>query len=109
MTSLNTNPHASVGVDKATTAVHKNAEKFDKNTEAYFTFLQIFSAIFDAFAHGANDVANAVGPFATIYTVYHAGKISIRRTWATTSTGSSASVALASASACSCTATRSFA
>merc|ERR1719453_2786033 len=76
MTSLNTDPHAAVGVDKATTAVHKNAEKFDKNTEAFFTYLQIFSAIFDAFAHGANDVANAVGPFATIYVVYKTGVVS---------------------------------
>merc|ERR1712167_134841 len=75
-TSLNTDPHAAVGVDARTTAVHKNAEKFDKNAEAFFTYLQIFSAIFDSFAHGANDVANAMGPFATIYTVYHSGVVS---------------------------------
>merc|ERR1711998_789635 len=76
MTSLNTDPHAAVGVDARTTEVHKNAERFDKNAEAFFTYLQIFSAIFDAFAHGANDVANAVGPFATIYVVYNTGKVS---------------------------------
>merc|ERR1719453_3020790 len=76
MTSLNTDPHAAVGVDARTTEVHKNAERFDRNAEAFFTYLQIFSAIFDAFAHGANDVANAVGPFATIYVVYNSGVIS---------------------------------
>merc|ERR1719453_552152 len=76
MTSLNTDPHAAVGVDARTTEVHKNAERFDKNAEAFFTYLQIFSAIFDAFAHGANDVANAVGPFATIYVVYKTGVVS---------------------------------
>merc|ERR1719164_109028 len=76
MTSLNTDPHAAVGVDARTTEVHKNAERFDKNREAFFTYLQIFSAIFDAFAHGANDVANAMGPFATIYVVYNTGKVS---------------------------------
>jgi len=75
-TSLNTDPHSAVGIDKRTTEVHKNAEKFDKNAEAFFTYLQIFSAIFDAFAHGANDVANAVGPFATIYVVHQTGVVS---------------------------------
>jgi len=79
-TSLNTDPHASVGVDARTTEVHKNAEKFDKNAEAFFTYLQIFSAIFDAFAHGANDVANAVGPFATIWLVYNSGTVSTKDT-----------------------------
>ena len=74
-TSLNADPHSAVGVDERTTEVHENAEKFDKNTEAFFTYLQIFSAIFDAFAHGANDVANAVGPFATIYIVYNSGVV----------------------------------
>ena len=74
-TSLNTDPHAAVGVDARTTAVHKNAEKFDKNAEAFFTYLQIFSAIFDSFAHGANDVANAMGPFATIWVVYNTGVV----------------------------------
>merc|ERR1719197_547046 len=74
--SINNDPHESVGRDATTTAVHRNAEKFDKNAEAFFTYLQIFSAIFDSFAHGANDVANAVGPFATIYVVYHSGVVS---------------------------------
>jgi len=75
-TSLNNDPHASVGVEATTTAIHRNAEKFDRNAEAFFTYLQIFSAIFDSIAHGANDVANAVGPFATIYIVYTSGVVS---------------------------------
>lgn len=75
-TSLNNDPHESVGRDAKTTAIHRNAEKFDKNAEAFFTYLQIFSAIFDSVAHGANDVANAVGPFATIYIVYTSGVVS---------------------------------
>merc|ERR1712226_1066949 len=59
--------HAAVDKDEAVMAVHENAERFDKKSEAMFTYLQVFSACFDALAHGANDVANAVGPFATIY------------------------------------------
>lgn len=51
-------------------ALHSNAEKFDTKTEEVFKYLQIFTAICDAFSHGANDVANAIGPFAAIWTIY---------------------------------------
>ncbi|MEX0961745.1 MAG: inorganic phosphate transporter [Simkaniaceae bacterium] len=37
--------------------------------ERMFSFLQIISACFVAFAHGANDVANAIGPVAAIMDV----------------------------------------
>ena len=50
--------------------LHSNAEKFDNKTEEVFKYLQIFTAVCDAFSHGANDVANAIGPFATIYIIY---------------------------------------
>merc|ERR1719487_1153491 len=73
--SLNADIHSAVEGDAATLAVHENAERFDKNSEAMFTYLQIFSACFDALAHGANDVANAVGPFATIFVLYNGGKL----------------------------------
>ena len=55
--------------------IHTNAEKFDIKTEYIFTYLQIFTAVCDAFAHGANDVANAIGPFVTIYTIYQSGGV----------------------------------
>ncbi len=51
-------------------ALHKTAEKFDVKTEEVFKYLQVFTAVCDAFSHGANDVANAIGPFAAIYTIY---------------------------------------
>ncbi|MEE9148439.1 MAG: inorganic phosphate transporter, partial [Candidatus Tectomicrobia bacterium] len=46
--------------------------------EGVFRYLQILTACYVAFAHGANDVANAVGPLATI--------IAIRRTQSVTAT-----------------------
>lgn len=46
-----------------------SAEKFSHETEEAFRYLQIFSAICDSFSHGANDVANAIGPFAAIYLI----------------------------------------
>ena len=57
------------------TDLHNNAEKFDNRTEGTFKYLQIFTAICDAFSHGANDVANAIGPFVTIYTIYNSGGV----------------------------------
>ena len=51
--------------------LHTMAEKFDPRTEEVFKYLQIFTAICDSFSHGANDVANAIGPFAAIFLIYH--------------------------------------
>ena len=57
--------------------IHNNAEKFDPKIEETYKYLQIFSAICDSFSHGANDVANAIGPFVAIFVVYREnGKIS---------------------------------
>ncbi|OMH83773.1 Phosphate permease PHO89 [Zancudomyces culisetae] len=55
--------------------MHERAEKFDDQTEYLFNFIQILSAVAASFAHGSNDVANAVGPYATIYQVWQKGSI----------------------------------
>ena len=41
--------------------------------EKIFTHLQVMSACFVAFAHGANDVANAIGPLAAIVSIVNGG------------------------------------
>ena len=41
-----------------------------------FAYLQILSACFVAFAHGANDVANAIGPVAAVLDIIKNGVIS---------------------------------
>lgn len=46
------------------------SEKFDPRTEEVFKILQVLSACAMSFAHGANDIANAVGPFAAALYVY---------------------------------------
>jgi len=58
-----------IKVDKVKT-IHDNSEKFDKKTEESFKYLQVFTAICGSFSHGANDVANAIGPYATIVSIY---------------------------------------
>ncbi|MCI0382623.1 MAG: inorganic phosphate transporter [Chlamydiae bacterium] len=44
--------------------------------EKWFAYLQIVSACFVAFAHGANDVANAIGPIAAVLDTYKNGVFS---------------------------------
>jgi inorganic phosphate transporter, PiT family len=44
--------------------------------ERVFGYLQIMSACFMAFAHGANDVANAIGPLAAAVSILTTGAIS---------------------------------
>jgi PiT family inorganic phosphate transporter len=44
-------------------------------TEDVFKYLQIITACYMAFAHGANDVANAIGPMAAIATVARTGQV----------------------------------
>merc|ERR1719409_1567101 len=76
MASFNADPHASVDQSEMVKAIHANAEKFDPMTEDYFKYIQIFTAICDSYAHGANDVANAMGPFMAIYGIWETGKVS---------------------------------
>ncbi len=42
-----------------------------KQLERFFIYLQVMTAASVAFAHGANDVANAVGPLVTIVDIYN--------------------------------------
>jgi PiT family inorganic phosphate transporter len=46
-----------------------------EKVECVFGYLQIMTACYVAFAHGANDVANAVGPLAAIFTITQTGSV----------------------------------
>lgn len=37
--------------------------------------MQVFTAAVFSFAHGSNDVANSIGPFATVYGIYRDGGV----------------------------------
>lgn len=63
-------------LDEDVVRMHDSVEKFDVKTERLFTWIQVFTAAVDAFAHGANDVANAIAPFSSIYQLHkNGGKI----------------------------------
>lgn len=50
-------------------------EALDRSTFLIFSWLQVFTASGFAFSHGANDIANAIGPFAAILDVLKTGQI----------------------------------
>lgn len=48
-----------------------NMTHYDYEVEQLYTFVQVFTACVLSFAHGANDVANAVAPVAAILAIYN--------------------------------------
>jgi len=72
---LNRDPHEVLQRDNTVGNIHSNAEVFDPKTEAFFRYVQVFTAMVDSFSHGANDVANAMGPFAAAYVAWNRGTV----------------------------------
>lgn len=72
---MNYDIHAVVQTDERVAEIHANAEMFDRKAELSFKYLQVCTACANAFAHGSNEVANAVGPLAAIYQVWQTGQI----------------------------------
>jgi sodium-dependent phosphate transporter len=56
--------------DVTTANMWANCEMFDVKTEMLFRYLQVFSACVMSLAHGSNDVANAMGPFSAVYSIW---------------------------------------
>lgn len=54
-----------------------NKENYEA-TESIFAILQIVTATYMAFSHGANDVANAIGPAAAVYSISKSGVVGVR-------------------------------
>ena len=47
-------------------------------TENLFKYLQVVTAFYIAFAHGSNDVANAVGPLAAVVSILQGGAVEMK-------------------------------
>lgn len=47
----------------------------EDNVNRLFHFLQTLTAVFTSFAHGGNDVSNAIGPLIAIWMIYTEGSV----------------------------------
>lgn len=56
--------------------MHARAEHYDNKAEHAYTFLQVITASTASFAHGANDVSNAIGPLAAVFLIWNTGRLS---------------------------------
>ncbi|KAL8937676.1 MAG: hypothetical protein Q9216_004310 [Gyalolechia sp. 2 TL-2023] len=59
-------------------ATHARAKKYDNRAEHLFTYAQVLSAMLMSIAHGSNDVANAIGPWAAAYSTYRANEVATK-------------------------------
>lgn len=53
----------------------KFAPKWESKTESMYVTLNIITSCIQSFAHGSNDVANAIGPLSTIYFIHMNNKV----------------------------------
>lgn len=60
---------------KTTQAIWANSNQYDSDVEQLFTYVQVFTAALSSFAHGANDIANAIAPVAAIIDIYQSGTL----------------------------------
>ena len=63
---------------KASVARKKSKSATEDKVERVFAVLMVFTACSMAFAHGSNDVANAIGPVAAVFSVVQSGTVAVR-------------------------------
>lgn len=57
---------------------HSYAKRYDLKVEHLWTYAQVASAMMMSIAHGSNDVANAVGPWAATYETFQKAAVSTK-------------------------------
>ena len=55
--------------------LHSHANHFYDKTERLYKVLQISSCFFASVSHGANDIANSIGPLSAVYAIYISGTV----------------------------------
>ncbi|GAB6019449.1 hypothetical protein CHUAL_001028 [Chamberlinius hualienensis] len=73
--SSSTKDHPVLITEQEGEAVSRVEDNDKPETSILFTFLQVLTACFGSFAHGGNDVSNAIGPLIAIWLVYFEGNV----------------------------------
>jgi solute carrier family 20 (sodium-dependent phosphate transporter) len=68
--------HESPGAQK----IWDQGEVFDQDAESMFSYIQVFTACLNSFAHGANDVSNTIAPLSAIIQIYQDGVVNSKAT-----------------------------
>jgi sodium-dependent phosphate transporter len=63
----------SLEIDQSAADMWDKAEVYDAKAERLYSYLQVFTACALSFAHGSNDVANAVAPICAVLAIYDTG------------------------------------
>ena len=58
--------------------IHAHAAHYDNKAEHMFSFLQVMTAATASFTHGANDISNAIGPYATVFQIWQDGTLPVK-------------------------------
>ncbi|XP_050307025.1 sodium-dependent phosphate transporter 2 [Anthonomus grandis grandis] len=62
-------------IEQGTVQLEDSVNIENKSVSKLFSFLQILTAMFGSFAHGGNDVSNAIGPLITLWLIYSEGSV----------------------------------
>jgi sodium-dependent phosphate transporter len=58
--------------------MHARTSRYDNRAEYMYSSLQIITASSASFLHGANDVSNAITPFASAYLIWQTGRVATK-------------------------------
>lgn len=72
---MDQDPFDSLQTNATVGGIHERVTRHDARTEELFKYVQVFTAIVDSYSHGANDVANAMGPFIAVYMTWKNGAV----------------------------------
>ncbi|XP_042213940.1 sodium-dependent phosphate transporter 1-B-like isoform X1 [Homarus americanus] len=70
---VNTNQMKVISMEELTNKKEVDSDR--PEVKGLFSFLQILTATFGSFAHGGNDVSNAIGPLIALWAIYTEGSV----------------------------------